>query len=254
MHPPTNSIWLDVLQAYTGPLSLEKGKVALCTSFPSTDEWSSSKRKMAQFHNLRLPTKCQHSRLRWSLWSYKHRVLWYECKGQEFIHIRWEIKKDYSDWWFRSRGGQGVCIHPEFTISILLYPALIKHPPHTGTWQHTKDMKVLESGCGPVFPLWRSMLKALFPFFEGNIREVTPAGLSVSINYFTAVHNRHCGISHMPAEKPKVIVAKTCKVQTTPVQWNLFSITPSSSKIKKISSLALWPHQYNVKSIYSNGK
>lgn len=56
------------------------------------------------------------------------------------------------------------------------------------------------------------MPKALLPSLDSNIREVTTAVLNVSIiNYFTAVHNRYCGISHTSAGKPKATAAKTTR-------------------------------------------
>lgn len=63
---------------------------------------------------------------------------------------------------------------------------------------------------------WRSKLKAPLPSLDGNAREVTTAVLNVNIvNYFTAVQDRYCGVSHMSAGKSKDTVAKTTRFKAS---------------------------------------
>lgn len=128
-------------------------------------------------------------------------------------------------------------------------------------------------GCGPTSPSWGSMLKTLLLSLDGNIREVTPAVLNVSIvNDFTAVHNRYPCISHMSAGKPKVTVAKTTRFKPSqcsgislaqhPVQANLkFGTVTLSEQCKmnlfewkintwRSSILAVTPHLIFMKPWY----
>lgn len=72
------------------------------------------------------------------------------------------------------------------------------------------------SGCTPTLPSWRSELKAPLPPLDGNTRDVTAAVLNVStVNFFTAVQDRYCRVSHMSAGKSKDTAAKTTRFKAS---------------------------------------
>lgn len=115
----------------------------------------------------------------------------------------------------RSRKEHGIYICPQFTISLLLYPAFKKCTSPGVSWPWTKGLNAADSGCVPTLPPWRSKLRAPLPPLDSNTTEVTTAVLNVSIvNCFTAVQDRHCRLSLL-CWHVKDTVAKTTRFKAS---------------------------------------